>query len=201
MDFSNTKAVDYITEVISERIEKYNIGWVKFDFNDSIPLDPSGDGFYRYMKGQKNFIENLKNRFPNLYITNCASGGYRMELEQGTMTDSFWLSDNQGPYMGLEIVKNTLKRMPTGLIERWNVQKYSQGFLQYGVKEKVGRMFSCNNATWDFVIGVKDAFTKGFLSGGPMGWSCDLDVPDEYKEMWMTLISSVSTKIRAVAFL
>lgn len=189
LDFANPKAVDYITEVISKQIEKYDIGWLKFDFNDSIPLDPSGNAFYRYLQGQKRFIEALRKRFPHLYITNCASGGYRMELYQGSMFDSFWLSDNQGPYKGLEIVKNTLKRMPTGLIERWNVQKYADGFLRYGIKEKVGTMLSCNNGTWDFIISVKDSFTKGFLTGGPMGWSCDLDVPDAYKSRWKEWIA------------
>ena len=84
LDFSNPKAVDYITNVISKQIEKYDIGWLKFDFNASIPLDPSGNTFYRYLEGQKHFIENLRQRFPHLYLTNCASGGYRMELYQGT---------------------------------------------------------------------------------------------------------------------
>lgn len=189
LDFSNPKAVEYITDVISKQIEKYDIGWLKFDFNDSIPLDPSGNAFYRYLQGQKRFTETLRQRFPHLYLTNCASGGYRMELYQGTMSDSFWLSDNQGPYKGLDIVKNTLKRMPTGLIERWNVQKYADGFLEYGIKGKVGRMLSCNNATWDFIINVKDSFTKGFLTGGPMGWSCDLDVPADYKALWKEWIN------------
>lgn len=189
LNFANPKAVDYITDVISKQIEKYHIGWLKFDFNDSIPLDPSGNAFYRYLQGQKRFIERLRGKFPNLYITNCASGGYRMELYQGTMFDSFWLSDNQGPYKGIDIVKNTLKRMPTGLIERWNVQKYADGFLEYGTKGKVGRILSCNNGTWDFIISVKDSFTKGFLTGGPMGWSCDLDVPADYKALWKEWIT------------
>ncbi len=189
LDFSNPEAVEYITNVISKQIEKYDIGWLKLDFNDSIPLDPSGNAFYRYLQGQKRFIKTLRQRFPHLYLTNCASGGYRMELYQATMFDSFWLSDNQGPYKGLDIVKNTLKRMPTGLIERWNVQKYADGFLECGIKGKVSRMLSCNNATWAFIINVKDSFTKGFLTGGPMGWSCDLDVPADYKALWKEWIN------------
>ena len=187
LDFANKDAVGYMLEQISSKIEKYNIGWVKFDFNASIPQDPTGCGFYRYMQGQKFFVEKLRSKFPNLYITNCASGGYRMELSQGTFTDSFWLSDNQGPYKGLDIVKNTIKRMPSALIERWNVQKYTEDILQYCEKKYSG-MISCNNATWDFIINVKDEYTKAFLTGGPMGFSCNLDVPDSYKEIWKNWI-------------
>ena len=75
--------------------------------------------------------------------------------------------------------------MPTGLIERWNVQKYSEGFPSYGQKEPVGVMFSCNNATWKFILNVDDSFTQGFINNGPIGFSCDLvSLPAVYREFW-----------------
>ena len=189
LDFANPDARAFILEKVAGQIEKYQLGWVKFDFNVSLPHDPSGNGFYRYLKGQKAFIAALKNRFPDLYISCCAGGGYRMELEQGSFCDSFWFTDNQGPWEGIEIVKNTLKRMPTALIERWNVQKYCEGFSSYGNPETIGRMLSCNNATWDHMILMKDSFIRNFLVGGPMGWTCDLDVPHPYKTLWAEWIA------------
>ena len=117
-----------------------------------------------------------------------------MELYQAQFCDSFWLSDNQGPLGGIDIVKGTLKRMPTSCIERWNVQKYAEGFPKYGVDGTVGVMFSCNNATWDFIINVDDSFTKAFLAGGVVGFSCDLAAfPDKYKESWKQFISEYKT--------
>ena len=108
-----------------------------------------------------------------------------MELGQGKFTDSFWLSDNQGPYQGIEIVKNTLKRMPTALIERWSVQKYCEGFLLNGKRELQGKMICCNDATWDSVVEVSDLFLTNFLSGGPIGFTCDIDAfPNKYKEFY-----------------
>ena len=184
LDFGKPSAVDRMLNVIGAQIKKYDIGWVKFDFNATILLDPSGNAFYRYMQGQRRFIEELRRRFPDLYITNCASGGYRMEVEQGTLCDSFWLSDNQGPYEGIRIVKDTLKRMPTALIERRNVQKYVEGMPNYGTPP-VGRMLSCNNAGWDFVINVDDSFTTQFINCGPIGFSMDLcAMPDHVKALW-----------------
>ena len=194
LDFSKPEAVEFITEVIAGQIEKYRIGWVKFDFNASIPVDPSGSGFYRYLQGQRRFVEELKRRFPSLYITNCASGGYRMELYQAQFTDSFWLSDNQGPLGGLDIVKGTLKRMPSACIERWNVQKYADGFPKYGHKEKVGVMFNCNNATWDSIVAVDCSFVEAFLTGGVVGFSCDIAAfPEQYRESWKQFISEYKT--------
>lgn len=188
LDFANPEAIDYIFESVSKQIDKYKIGWVKFDFNASIPFDPTRNAFYRYIEGQKNFIERLRQKYPDLYITNCASGGYRMELGQGVMFDSFWLSDNQGPYEGLRILKDTLKRMPTGLIERWNVQKYCENFPVYDGKAK-GRMIHCNDAKWDFLIGVDDSFSEHFAIGGPMGFSCDIAAfPQKYQNRWTEVI-------------
>lgn len=191
LDFSNPAAVSYMVDIISGQIEKYSIGWVKFDFNTTISVDTSGCGFYRYFQGQKSFIQQIKARFPQLYITNCASGGYRMDLYQAQFTDSFWLSDNQGPLGGLDVLKGTLRRMPGGCIERWNVQKYTEGYPVYGSKEKAGIMLSCNNATWTSVAAVDHAFAKNFLTGGPMGFSCDLAAfPDSQKALWRDAIAA-----------
>lgn len=192
LNFGNPEAVEYMVQVLSEQIVKYHIGWLKFDFNANIPLDPSGQVFYRYLQGQRRFVERLRRRFPDLYITNCASGGYRMEGAQGTMFDSFWLSDNQGPYEGIRIVKDTLKRLPSSLIERWSVQQYADGFPYYKPETGSGILFNCNNATWDFVINVQDSFTKGFVSGGPIGLSCDVAAfPLKYREWWKQHIAEV----------
>ena len=189
-DFTNSNARAYMVEIISSQIDKYGIGWLKFDFNDTIPYDKTGCAFYRYLQGQKLFVKEIQGKYPDIYITNCASGGYRMEIEQGSISDSFWISDNQGPYEGLCIVKDTIKRMPSALIERWCVQKYCEGFLQYGQAEKVGRMLYCNNGTWDQLITVSDDYAKAFMTGGSIGFSCDIvNLPAQYKDFWKTAIA------------
>ena len=195
LDFSNEQAREYILDVISAQIKKYELAFVKFDFNASIPHDPSNFAFYRYMQGQKRFIEELRTRFPKLYISNCASGGFRMEMQQATYTDSFWFTDNQGPYEGLTIIKNTLMRLPNSCIERWNVQKYIEGFPAYE-PNCIGRMVSCNNATWSYAITINDAYTEAFLMGGPIGFSCDLtSFPEKYRVSWKRFIAEYKKRI------
>jgi hypothetical protein len=106
-----------------------------------------------------------------------------MELSNAELFDSFWLSDNQGPLGGIDIVKNTLKRMPSSMIEKWNVQQYAESFPRYGSKEKVGVMFNCNDGTWTDIAYLKDSFNEQFLIGGPVGFSCDIaSFPEEYKQ-------------------
>ena len=188
-DFSNNSAREYMLGVIYSLVEHYHISFLKFDFNASTPHDPSGCGFYRYMQGYRLFIETIRNTHPDLYITGCASGGMRMDLYQGAHFDSFWLSDNQGPYEGINIVKNTIKRMPSSLIERWNVQKYCDGFPVMKTGEWQGLMISCNNSSFDSVINVKDAYNLAFLSGGPLGFSGDIaSYPKEYRNKYKSFI-------------
>lgn len=189
-DFANPAAREYMLSTLRPVIDHYHIGFIKFDFNASTPHDPSGCSFYRYMQGHKEFVDTVRREYPHMYITGCASGGMRMDLQQGTLFDSFWLSDNQGPYEGLTIVKNTLKRMPTGLIERWNVQKYCDGFPLVRSDEWQGFMISCNNSTFDFVLNVKDEYNLAFLTGGPLGFSGDIaGYPEEYKEKFKAFIA------------
>ncbi len=189
LDFAKPEAVDYILGAVSAVIDRYHLGWVKFDFNENLPADPTGGAYYRYFKGQERFILRLRERYPDLYITNCASGGYRMELMQGRLFDSFWLSDDQEPVEGLRIVKDTAKRLPPALIERWCVEKYCESFPVCG-GEPVGKMIQCSNALWDYVVGVNDTYTEGFLTGGPMCFSCDLaGFPEEYKERYRKMIA------------
>jgi hypothetical protein len=190
LDFSKPEAVDYIFETISGCIDRYHLGWLKFDFNDNLPTDVSGSAFYHYFKGQREFIRRLRERYPDLYITNCASGGYRMELSQSILFDSFWLSDDQEPVEGVRIVKDTIKRLPPALIERWCVQQYGDGFPVCG-GAPVGKMLQCSNALWDYVVGVNDTFTEGFLTGGPMCFSCDVaGWPEDYKARYREIIAT-----------
>ena len=182
LDFANDEARKYIFDITCGLIEKYHLSYMKFDFNNSFAYDPSFAGFYRYLEGQKKYVADLKARYPHLYLTNCASGGFRMDLEQAKLFDSFWISDNQGPYEGLTIYKDTALRLPPSCIEKWNVQTFCEGFPEYQKTELRRLPISCNNATWDFVLNVTDEYTFNFLSGGVIGFSCNIaDFPADYK--------------------
>ncbi len=191
LDFANPDARDYIFEVVSSQIDKYKIGWVKFDFNATIPHDPSGNSFYRYMQGQRIFIERLREKYPDLYLTNCASGGMRLELGQAGLYDSCWPSDNESMLDELTIIKNTLKRLPSSYIERWSVLKWCDGFPWYSHNEDHGYLLTCHGATWGNVEIVSDAHLLGYMTGGPIGFSCDIaSFPGEYKEKFKAHIAS-----------
>lgn len=184
LDFANDDAREYITGVTLGLIEKYRLGCMKFDFNAALDYDVSGCGFYRYFQGVRRFLADLRKAHPGLYLTNCASGGTRMELENGIYYDSVWPSDNQSPIGGLRIFRDTVKRLPPCHIEKWDVRRFFDGFPKYAGKTPARLPISCNNATWDNVCSVTRGYTHAFLTGGPIGFSADIaGYPEDEKEL------------------
>ncbi|MDO4618467.1 MAG: alpha-galactosidase [Clostridia bacterium] len=190
LDFANPDARKYMFDTISNLVDKYHIGFMKFDFNAPLAYDETGSSFYRYFEGQRQLMRDLKTKYPELYITNCASGGYRMDLAQQKVFDSVWISDNHGPVDGLRIFKDTALRMPPSNMEKWDTRKYADGFLKYGHFEKTQLPISCVGAQWSEGVIVDESYTHGYISGGFMGFSANIsEYPDEEKVRLKSLIA------------
>ncbi len=191
LNFADESALKYITETVLGIIKKYNVGFLKFDFNAQLSYDPSGQGFYPYFKGVRRFIGAIREKYPDIYITNCASGGYRMDMANNALYDSVWSSDNQSPIASVRIIKDTALRLPVSHIERWDVRRYFEGFPKYGSRTKATLPISCDNATWECVAAVRPSYTHGLLTRGVMGFSTDIaSYPLEEKKALKELITN-----------
>lgn len=184
-DFSNPEACDYLQGVLNELLEKYHVEFIKFDFNQDLACDCGQRAYRSYFEGYQEFIQKLRKDHPGLYMENCASGGHRMALADCIDFDSFWLSDNASPYEGVRILRDTILRMPPQLIERWAMLQSVEDFKYDYAGGIAERLLACNDATWDDVRGVKQSYLNGFLTGGPIGFSCDLNSFSEkvFKEL------------------
>lgn len=173
LNFAHPDAFRYILDTTCRLIERYHASYIKFDFNDD--LFGADDAFIAYHQGHKAYLCALRERYPALYLESCASGGNRMVLSDGLLFDSFWLSDNQSPYHGVRIFKDTLLRMPPQWIECWAAVTSTPPLTPiYDSCEKGEKLIAANDATWDSVTGVRPSFLKGFLTGNPVGLTCDL---------------------------
>ena len=185
LDFANPDARRSMLETIAAQIEKYGIEFVKFDFNADLVFDERRTAFMEYFKGYREFISELKRRFPTLYFENCASGGERMDL--GNLSDfhSFWPSDCQSPYVGLRIIKDGLKRLPPQAFERWFVVQSAECFKPAYGADSADKLIACGDGTWDHLSGVQRSFMEAFLAGGPIGLSCDLNALSADAFAWL----------------
>lgn len=181
-DFANPEACEFVLNSISETIEKYGVEFVKFDFNADLWFDERRTAFFAYYEGYHAFLKALKARFPSLYIENCASGGERLNLANIQQFRSFWYSDCQSPYQGVRMIKDGMRRMPPQLFERWFVAQSAQVAGAGKVQDK---LLVCEDGTWDHVASAHTSFMEAFMSGGPIGLSCDLSGLSEETYAWL----------------
>ena len=175
-DFANPEAVNRILNKTCELVDQYGAEFIKFDFNNELRFDYTQSAFTEYFGGYMNYINAIYERYPGIYISNCASGGTRMAIRDCKHFPSFWPTDNQSPVEGIRIVKDSLLRMPANRIERWiSIRSLTDFGPVYMSDENTEKILSINDATWDGIIGVEENWLYGFLTGGPLGFTFDLN--------------------------
>lgn len=105
LNLGQEEAFKYCFEMLSEMIEKINVKCYRQDFNFS-PLEywRENDEENRYgiteikhIMGLYRLWDALLERFPDLIIDNCASGGRRIDIETLRRSVPLWRSDAQCP--------------------------------------------------------------------------------------------------------
>lgn len=182
LDFANPEAREWMLGVISGLVERYGIAYIKDDFNAQEYFDVESQAFLSYHRGHTVFMQELRRRHPHLYLSSCASGGIRMELENYKLFDSSWPSDNESPYAEMEMYKHAIRRLPPQALERWaaihslsGTEDFYASFANCNQGE-CERLIACGDATWSHVVGVRASYLKGFMTCGPIGFSCDLSM-------------------------
>ena len=99
LDFRNPEVRTYLDQVIARLVNEYGVGYIKMDYNvDSLQgtelnTDSFGQGLLEHNRAHLAWLDDLLNRYPDLVIENCGSGGGRMDyamlsrLQLQSMTD------------------------------------------------------------------------------------------------------------------
>ena len=212
LDFANPEAREWMLGVIFDLVDRYGVEYIKDDYNADLVFDPHHTAHRAYHQGQRAFIRAIRERYPDIYITSCASGGERMDLAAYTQFDSTWPSDNESPYSQFRIYKDTLLRMPPQGFERWlalhSLTGYEDFYRSFQGSNNAGtqRLIACGDAVWQHVEGVQLSWVKGFFTGGPIGLSMDLNLltpqvrqelkafiagVKEKREFWRTAVARI----------
>lgn len=175
LDFARDDAREYITNKTIGLVEKYNIDYFKFDFNDSITYDKSHNAFFDYHAGLEKYVSDIREKYPDIYIEGCASGGFVTNINNMRLYDSVWLSDNQSIYGTMRIFKDSIKHVTPAFMEKWAALLSVESiFPEYGNPNPVTRHFSTNNATWGNIVNFNFEYLDGFFAGSPIGITTDL---------------------------
>ncbi|HEV2174797.1 MAG TPA: alpha-galactosidase [Nitrospira sp.] len=85
LDFRNPEVRAYLDSVIERLVKEYGVGYIKMDYNTdtlegtSQHADSFGQGLLEHNRAVLNWLDALCNRYPDLTIENCGSGGGRMD--------------------------------------------------------------------------------------------------------------------------
>lgn len=82
----NPETREWALGIIKTLVEEYGAKWIKIDFNlDPIACDcedhghGKGDGLYAHYKGLYSFMDTVREKYPQLVLENCSSGGLRID--------------------------------------------------------------------------------------------------------------------------
>ncbi len=87
LDFRKQKVRDHLNSVIDRFVNEWGIEYMKFDYNINVgpgtetDADSAGDGLMQCNAAFLEWVDSLYERYPNLMIENCSSGGMRMEYQ------------------------------------------------------------------------------------------------------------------------
>jgi len=99
LDFRNPEVRAYLDHVIARVVNEYGVGYIKMDYNvDSLQgteldADSFGQGLLEHNRAHLAWLNGVLDRYPELIIENCGSGGGRMDyamlsrLQMQSMTD------------------------------------------------------------------------------------------------------------------
>lgn len=85
LDFRNPEVRKHADKIIDRLVTQYGVGYIKMDYNINIGLgtelsaDSLGDGLLEHNRAYLEWLDGIFERYPELVIENCGSGGMRMD--------------------------------------------------------------------------------------------------------------------------
>lgn len=95
LDLTKKEVRDYVVDSVSAEIEESGLDFIKWDYNRNFSDFPNVPAFnYRYIVGLYEVLRRLRERYPDVMILDCASGGDRVDLGMFCYCPLCWASDN-----------------------------------------------------------------------------------------------------------
>ncbi|MDO5701855.1 MAG: alpha-galactosidase [Lachnospiraceae bacterium] len=122
LDFSRKEVADAIFSQICAMLDSGHIEYIKWDYNRSIAdvyshtAEDQGTVLHKYILGLYDFLERLRERYPDLLIEGCSGGGGRFDAGMLYYTPQIWCSDNTDAIDRLRIQHGTSYGYPCSAV-------------------------------------------------------------------------------------
>ena len=85
LDFRNPEVRAHADEVVDRLVGRYGVGYIKMDYNVDALMgtetgaDSFGQGLLEHQRAYLKWVDQVHQRWPDLVVENCSSGGGRMD--------------------------------------------------------------------------------------------------------------------------
>lgn len=103
LDMTNPEVQDFAFKIVDDLLTNYpEIAYIKWDANASIqnygslylPRNKQSNIYIEYHRGLMKVLQRIREKYPDVVIQDCASGGGRANYGLLPYFDEFWVSDN-----------------------------------------------------------------------------------------------------------
>ena len=103
LDMTNPQVQDFVFKMVDDLLTQYpEIAYLKWDANNSIqnvgslylPMAKQTNVYVDYQLGLLKVLKRIREKYPDIVIQDCASGGGRANYGLLPYFDEFWVSDN-----------------------------------------------------------------------------------------------------------
>ena len=103
LDMTNPQVQDFAFKIVDDLLSQYpEISYIKWDANASIqncgslylPMQKQTNLYVDYHRGLLKVLQRIRQKYPDVVIQDCASGGGRANYGLLPYFDEFWVSDN-----------------------------------------------------------------------------------------------------------
>ena len=107
LDMANPNVQEYLFKKISAILTDHNVTYIKWDHNRVLPHVDAAQTYGTY-----ELMSRLRDKFPNVEIESCASGGGRIDFGILKYTQRVWLSDTNDALERLRIQHQASNFLP-----------------------------------------------------------------------------------------
>lgn len=132
LNLTKPEVRDYLYERLTTIIEEGGVDFIKWDYNRTMSDIPYNNGtfYHDYILGLYELLAKLREKFPTLWMENCASGGCRNDLGMFSFFDTAWVSDDTDSYERSLIQGGMLYGYPTSVMSNHVAAKTSNQMLR-----------------------------------------------------------------------
>ncbi len=139
LNLAREDVYQYLLKSYTDLLSQNNIKFIKWDHNRALsepgwpdaPADKQREVRIRYIENLYRLIDELRNRFPDVWFESCSSGGGRPDIGMLSRMDQVWTSDNTDPLDRLFIQYGYLSALPANTMVAWVTDHIQNTSLEF----------------------------------------------------------------------